>query len=80
MDMEVSVPALAWKTPLYPKARITVRSYEKTDFPDSFFDIAIGNVPFGNYPVVDQRYDRERFLIHDYFFAKTTPSQSPCFR
>ena len=56
---------------LYPKARITVRGYEKTDFPDSFFDIAIGNVPFGNYPVVDQRYDRERFLIHDYFFAKT---------
>ncbi len=56
---------------LYPKARITVRGYEKTDFPDSFFDLAIGNVPFGNYPVVDQRYDRERFLIHDYFFAKT---------
>ncbi len=56
---------------LYPKARIAVRGYEKTDFPDSFFDIAIGNVPFGNYPVVDQKYDRERFLIHDYFFAKT---------
>ena len=48
-----------------------MRGYEKTDFPDSFFDIAIGNVPFGNYPVVDQKYDRERFLIHDYFFAKT---------
>jgi len=56
---------------LYPKARIAVRGYEKTDFPDGFFDLAIGNVPFGNFPAVDQRYDREKFLIHDYFFAKT---------
>ena len=56
---------------LYPKAHIAVRGYEKTDFPDGFFDLAIGNVPFGSYSVVDQRYDRERFLIHDYFFAKT---------
>ena len=41
------------------------------EFPDGFFDLAIGNVPFGNYSLADRRYDKEHFLIHDYFFAKT---------
>ena len=56
---------------LYPKANIQIQGFEKTDFPDGFFDIAIGNVPFGNYKLVDKRYDRQNLLIHDYFFAKT---------
>ena len=56
---------------LYPQADIRATGFESTDFPDDFFDIAIGNVPFGSYQVVDKRYDEHRFLIHDYFFAKT---------
>lgn len=56
---------------LYPKADIQVKGFEKTDFPDNFFDLAIGNVPFGSYGIADKRYDKENFLIHDYFFAKT---------
>lgn len=56
---------------LYPNADIQIKGFEKTDFPDNFFDVAIGNVPFGSYGVADKRYDKENFLIHDYFFAKT---------
>lgn len=56
---------------LYPNAEIQIKGFEKTDFPDKFFDVAVGNVPFGNYGVVDKRYDKENFYIHDYFFAKT---------
>ena len=56
---------------LYPKANITIRGFEKSGFPDGFFDLAIGNVPFGNYSLADRRYDKEHLLIHDYFFAKT---------
>lgn len=56
---------------LYQKANIKVQGYEKADLPDSFFDIAIGNVPFGDFKVNDKRYDKNNFLIHDYFFAKT---------
>ena len=56
---------------LYPKASITIRGFEKTGFPDGFFDLAIGNVPFGNYSLADRRYDKEHLLIYDYFFAKT---------
>lgn len=56
---------------LYQKANIKIQGYEKADFPDSFFDIAIGNVPFGDFKVNDKRYDKNNFLIHDYFFAKT---------
>ena len=55
---------------LYPKADISIRGFEDTDFPDCFFDVAIGNVPFGNYRPPDRRYDKENLLIHDYFFAK----------
>ena len=56
---------------LYPKANISIQGFEKSDFPDGFFDLAIGNVPFGGYKLADRRYDRENLLIHDYFFAKT---------
>ena len=55
---------------LYPNARIEVNGFEKTQYPDGFFDLAIGNVPFGNYRVIDRPYDRHNLLIHDYFFAK----------
>ena len=56
---------------LYPNANISIQGFEKSDFPDGFFDLAIGNVPFGGYKLVDRRYDKENLLIHDYFFAKT---------
>lgn len=62
---------------LYPKANIKVQGYEKADLPDSFFDIAIGNVPFGDFKVNDKRYDKNNFLIHDYFFAKTLDKVRP---
>ena len=55
---------------LYPNARIEVNGFEKTQYPDGIFDLAIGNVPFGNYRVSDRPYDRYNLLIHDYFFAK----------
>ena len=62
---------------LYQKANIKIQGYEKADFPDSFFDIAIGNVPFGDFKVNDKRYDKNNFLIHDYFFAKTLDKVRP---
>ena len=55
---------------LYPNARIEVNGFEKTQYLDGIFDLAIGNVPFGNYRVSDRPYDRHNLLIHDYFFAK----------
>ena len=62
---------------LYQKNGITINGYEKTDFPDSFFDVAIGNVPFNGYKLLDKRYDKYNFLIHDYFFAKTLDKVRP---
>ena len=56
---------------LYQKNRIAIQGFETTDYPDSFFDCIIGNVPFGAYKVSDRRYDRHNFLIHDYFIAKS---------
>ena len=56
---------------LYQQSTIAIQGYEDADLPDSFFDVAVGNVPFGQFKVADQRYDRHNFLIHDYFFAKT---------
>lgn len=56
---------------LYPDADIHITGYENSGFPDDFFDVAIGNVPFGNYQVFDRRYEKQHFMIHDYFFAKT---------
>ena len=62
---------------LYPKANITVDGYEKTAFPNDFFDAAVGNVPFGQYKVADKKYDKFNFLIHDYFFGKTLDQVRP---
>ncbi len=56
---------------LYQDAQITIDGYENTDFPEQFFDVAVGNVPFGQYSVSDRKYDKYSFLIHDYYFAKT---------
>ncbi|WP_425323455.1 DEAD/DEAH box helicase family protein [Anaerosolibacter sp.] len=62
---------------LYQKANIAVQGYEQTNLPDSFFDLAIGNVPFGSYGVADKKYDKYHFYIHDYFFAKTLDKVRP---
>lgn len=62
---------------LYQKANIQIRGFERTDFSDNFFDAAIGNVPFGQFKVQDKRYDKENFLIHDYFFAKALDKVRP---
>lgn len=62
---------------LYPQAKVAISGYEETALPDSFFDLAIGNVPFGGYGVADKRYDKHKFLIHDYFFAKTLDKVRP---
>ena len=62
---------------LYQRSSIAVQGFEKTDLPDSFFDAAIGNVPFGSFKVIDKRYDRYNFLIHDYFFARTLDKVRP---
>ena len=55
---------------LYPKAQIKVRGFEETQYPDNFFDVAVGNVPFGDYKLYDAKYSKHNFRIHDYFFAK----------
>lgn len=62
---------------LYQKSSIAVQGFEKTDLPDSFFDAAIGNVPFGAFKVSDKRYDKHNFFIHDYFFARTLDKVRP---
>lgn len=62
---------------LYQKHSIAVQGFEETNLPDSFFDIAVGNVPFGDFKVIDKRYDKHKFLIHDYFFAKTLDKLRP---
>ena len=62
---------------LYQKSTIAVQGYEKTNIPDNFFDISIGNVPFGEIPVNDRRYNKNKFHIHDYFFAKTLDKIRP---
>ena len=62
---------------LYQKSTIAVQGYEEANLPDSFFDVAIGNVPFGQFKVSDRRYDKYNFLIHDYFFAKTLDKVRP---
>lgn len=62
---------------LYQNSRIAVTGYEKAEIPDSFFDAAVGNVPFGNIKVVDRRYDKHHWLIHDYFLGKTLDKIRP---
>ena len=62
---------------LYPRSSVAVQGYEKTAFPDNFFDVAIGNVPFGQFHVPDKRYDRLNFPIHEYFVAKALDQVRP---
>ena len=62
---------------LYPEADITINGFEKTQFPDGFFDVAVGNIPFGGYKLIDRRYDRQKFFVHDYFIAKTIDKVRP---
>ena len=62
---------------LYQNASISVQGFEQSSLPDSFFDLAIGNVPFGSYGVSDKKYDKYKFYIHDYFFAKTLDKVRP---
>ena len=62
---------------LYQKNSIAVQGFETSNLPDSFFDVAIGNVPFGQFKVSDKRYDKHNFLIHDYFFARTLDKVRP---
>jgi adenine-specific DNA methylase len=56
---------------LYPNADIRIQGFEETSFADNSFDIAVGNVPFGDYKLNDKRYNDNNFLIHDYFFGAT---------
>ena len=62
---------------LYPNADVKITGFEKTDYPNDFFDVAIGNVPFGQYKVADRAYDKHNFLIHDYFFSKALDKVRP---
>ena len=62
---------------LYQNSNIVVNGFEKVDMPDSFFDVAVGNVPFGDFKVADRRYDKHHWLIHDYFFGKTLDKVRP---
>ena len=62
---------------LYQNASISVNGFEKVQMPDSFFDAAVGNVPFGDFKVVDKRYDKHHWLIHDYFFGKALDKVRP---
>ena len=62
---------------LYQKNGIAVQGFEDTKLPDSFFDAAVGNIPFGQFKVPDKRYDKHNFLIHDYFFARTLDKVRP---
>lgn len=62
---------------LYQNASISVNGFETVQMPDSFFDVAVGNVPFGDFKVLDRRYDKHHWLIHDYFFGKTLDKVRP---
>lgn len=62
---------------LYPQANIRIAGFEKTDHPNDFFDVVVGNVPFGQYKVADKPYDKHNFLIHDYFLAKSLDKVRP---
>ena len=62
---------------LYQKTTIAAQGFEETNLPDSFFDGVVGNVPFGDFKVPDKRYDKHKFLVHDYFFAKSLDKLRP---
>ena len=62
---------------LYQKSTIAIQPYEKTNIPDNFFDVAVGNVPFDDFKPNDRRYNKNKFVLHDYFFAKTLDKVRP---
>ena len=62
---------------IYQHSQIAVNGFEKVQMPDSFFDVAVGNVPFGDFKVLDKKYDKHHWLIHDYFFGKTLDKVRP---
>ena len=62
---------------LYPDAKIKVSGFEETQFPDNFFDVAVGNIPFGDFKLYDKKYAKHNFRIHDYFFAKALDKVRP---
>ena len=62
---------------LYQKTSIAAQPFEEANIPDSFFDAVVGNVPFGDFKVLDKKYDKNKFLIHDYFFAKSIDKLRP---
>lgn len=64
-------------TELYPQANVQIKGFEDTSYPDDYFDIAVSNVPFGGYGVYDSEYTRHKFLIHDYFIAKSIDKTKP---
>lgn len=70
-------PATAVAKQLYQTANITIGGFEHTEYPDNFFDVAVGNVPFGDYKVFDKKYNKYNFRIHDYFLAKALDQVRP---
>ena len=62
---------------MYPQANVQVKGFEETNFPNDYFDIVVSNVPFGGYGVYDSEYSRHKFLIHDYFIAKSIDKVKP---
>lgn len=75
IELDPLTGAIARK--LYPKADIVIQGFEETKLPDNHFDVVLGNVPFGDSKVVDERYSGQNFLIHDYFFAKALDKVRP---
>lgn len=62
---------------LYPQAKVQIKGFEETSFPQDYFDVVVGNVPFGGYGVYDSEYSRQKFMIHDYFIAKSIDRVKP---
>lgn len=75
IELDPLTGAIAKK--LYPKADIVIQGFEETKLPDNHFDVVLGNVPFGDFKVIDERYSGQNFLIHDYFFAKALDKVRP---
>ena len=69
--LNLTLQAVEFGKLLYPESDIQIKGFEETSFSNNFFDAIIGNVPFGEYKVNDREYNKNNFLIHDYFFAKS---------
>lgn len=75
--VEIDIISAGIAQQLYQRSSIAGQPFEQAEIPDSFFDAVVGNVPFGDFSVVDKRYDKNHFLIHDYFFAKSLDKLRP---